>query len=371
MSSAILTHILGDKFSKSSNAAILEATTAQGADRTAGSTLTLDTVRVLLRHIIQQKFEQRELSDDLYDDYIRFLSGEQDGIMEISYTKQQQKQKQKQNNKNQDSDTMDNFRDKNQLNFSSATPNYFEYTLTPETDTAKIQLSRPLEIPIFKVAYTREGKRRYINVFPTLQFLYSHHIHGDYITGHVKKLLSTDSNEAYYKKFFAAVEAIQQADSNVHVSGYDFKKPGPSAGAEAELGVETLENKIRQSPLYTLAALSEGVYVIGMKDQFNIHDLPAHPLANQIQYVADEMGFILYDKNEKSANIDDFGPYFIEQYILMELLSKQEVAQNVLDYYLHQKDKLQRGFEKYEETQGKGFICWRFIHDMSTLKTPR
>jgi hypothetical protein len=33
-----------------------------------------------------------------------------------------------------------------------------------------------------------------------------------------------------------------------------------------------------------------------MKDQFNMHDLPAHPLASRIQYIADEMGFILYDK---------------------------------------------------------------------------
>ena len=48
----------------------------------------------------------------------------------------------------------------------------------------------------------------------------------------------------------------------------------------------------------------------------------------------------------KPRSIDDFGPYFIEQYILMEVLSKQEVAQNVMDYYVHQKEKLQQGRQR-------------------------
>ena len=47
----------------------------------------------------------------------------------------------------------------------------------------------------------------------------------------------------------------------------------------------------------------------------------------------------------------------------MELLSKQEVAQNVLEYYVYHKEKLQRSLESYSEAQGKGFICWRFIHE--------
>lgn len=60
--------------------------------------------------------------------------------------------------------------------------------------------------------------------------------------------------------------------------------------------------------------------MIGMKDQFNIHDLKAHPLGDQVQYVSDEMGFILYDRNEEAptrASVDTFGPYFIEQYALL------------------------------------------------------
>ena len=44
-------------------------------------------------------------------------------------------------------------------------------------------------------------------------------------------------------------------------------------------------------------------------------------------------------------------------------LSKHEVAQNVLDYYVHQKEKLQRGVANYDEAHGKGFICWRFINE--------
>ena len=40
-------------------------------------------------------------SGDVFDEVILFLSGEQEHLMEISYTKQQQKQKQKQKNKNQ------------------------------------------------------------------------------------------------------------------------------------------------------------------------------------------------------------------------------------------------------------------------------
>ena len=55
----------------------------------------------------------------MHDKLLEFLSGEQEGIMEISYTKQQQKQKQKQQNKTQDSDTMEVFDKKNQWQFSA------------------------------------------------------------------------------------------------------------------------------------------------------------------------------------------------------------------------------------------------------------
>ena len=48
----------------------------------------------------------------------------------------------------------------------------------------------------------------------------------------------------------------------------------------------------------------------------------------------------------------------------MEVLSKHEVAQNVIEYYIKNKGKLQKGLDGYSEAQGKGFICWRFIHGM-------
>ena len=46
-----------------------------------------------------------------------------------------------------------------------------------------------------------------------------------------------------------------------------------------------------------------------------------------------------------------------------QVLSRQEVAQNVLDYYVHRREKLQTGLDHYGEAQGQGFICWRFIQE--------
>ena len=130
-----------------------------------------------------------------------------------------------------------------------------------------------------------------------------------------------------------------------------------------ELEIKVRVNHVRQSPQFTLAAISEGVYLLGMKDQFNAYDLPAHPLADRIQYVIDEVGLVLFDRGAGGASraLDSLGPYFIENYILLEVLSKQEVAQNVLEYYVYHKEKLQRSLESYSEAQGKGFICWRFL----------
>jgi len=126
--------------------------------------------------------------------------------------------------------------------------------------------------------------------------------------------------------------------------------------------LKILVNHLRQNAQYTLAALQEGVYVIGMKDQFNVHDLQHSPLRSAVQYIVDDMGFVLLDKAAASSkSVDSFGPYFVEQYILMEVLSKQEVAQNVLDYYVNHKQTLQDSLAGYSEEQGKGFICWRFL----------
>ena len=42
---------------------------------------------------------------------------------------------------------------------------------------------------------------------------------------------------------------------------------------------------------------------------------------------------------------------------------KQEIAHNVLDYYVHHREQLRRGVAGYSEAQGKGFICWRFVNE--------
>jgi len=297
----------------------------------------------------------------VYDDFICFLSGEQQGRMEISYSKQQQKQKQKQSNKNQDSDMMEAFDRKNQIVVSDECDDYFQYTLAPNRDAPKNWLMMPISVPIFKLAYMLDGVRHYINVYPTLQFLYSHHIRAEYITKDVKEALSEyDDPGSFCARFMAAARDINEKDRSA--------TPEASGMRHEQLGIDVVCNHIRQSPQYSLAAVERGIYLVGMKDQFNKHDLPSHPMGSSVQYIADEMGFVLFDRADeagggRSKSVDSFGPYFIEQYILMEVLSKHEVAQNVLDYYVHQKDKLQQGLASYSETQGKGFICWRFIND--------
>jgi hypothetical protein len=340
----ILLHILMDKFRRSSSKVV------------AGEQLTETKVEVLLRHVVKQKFEQRTPSGDRYDDFICFLTGEQHSLMEISYTKQQQKQKQKQQNKNADSDAMAIFDKRNQLHLTAETENYFEYTLTPHADLTKISLNLPVSVPILTISYDLDGSKHTINVYPTVQFLYSHHIHEAYITEEVQGIVKAFHDPSkFYTRFLAATEnsRAQHTEHGVAASSGDLE-------ASDQLGIKIKVNNIRQNPQYTIAALQQGVYVIGMKDQFNIHDLQGHPLHERIQYIADEHGFVLFDRTS-GRSVDSFGPYFVEQYIMMEALSKHEVAQNVLEYYCNHKEQLQRGLEQYNETKGKGFICWRFL----------
>ena len=56
-------------------------------------------------------------------------------------------------------------------------------------------------------------------------------------------------------------------------------------------------------------------------------------MASHIAYVTDEAEFVLSDTTCIKL-LDEFGPYCVEQYVLMEALSKHEVAQNVLEYYV-------------------------------------
>ena len=344
----ILHHIFLDKFHKSANKSVAE------------NELTHEMVDVLVRQIVQQKFEQRRPTGDIYDDYLRFLSGEQQSLMEISYTKQQQKQKQKQKTKSQDDDTMDVFDKRNQISFSSKVDNYFDATMTFDEDETKTVLSLPVSVPIFTGQYTIGGRKNVINVYPTVQFLYSHHVMPGYINDEVHAVLKDVTNPSQVcSDFVASVLPGPPNNGMIKLENIDGTE-------QKELHAEVKLSCIRQNPQYSLVGIQPGVYVIGMKEQFNVHDQAKHPLQNILQYAWDEIGFILFDKTN-AKSVDEFGPYFIEQYILLDALSKQEMAQNVITYYCSHKKKLDQCLERYDEKQGKGFICWRFLINQTAL----
>jgi hypothetical protein len=354
LTASILRHILHAKLRRSSEPAV------------ASVALDAPATRTLLRHVVEHKFDQRAASGDVYDLLLSYLCGEQSSTMEISYTKQQQKQKAKQRARDQDSDTMQAFDKRHQLLISAETDDYFAYTLNPKADFTKVSLHLPIASPVLKLSYAAEGETRQIRVYPTLQFLYSHHIRPEYITSEVKELLGGQGDASdFCAGFLQATARHKEADRAA---------PPPAAAASGSpLDIAVEVNLVKQSPQYSMAALSPGVYVVGMKEEFNIYDLPSMPMAQHVAYVADEMGFILYTKEEATVeprSIDSFGPYGIEQYILMEVLSKHEVAQNVLEYYVKRKEKLERGLSNYSEAQGKGFICWRFIEEARQASSP-
>lgn len=334
----MLNHILRDKFRRS-------------GDRILATTeLSMQSLEDLVRQIVQQKFEQRQMYGNIFDNMIVFLSGEQKSLMEISYTKQQQKQKQKQQNKNQDSDAMGVFDSQNQLLLSYRTDDYFQDSLEPLEDVGKIILNLPVSVPILALSYMVAGTAYKIKVYPTVQFIYSHHINGKYVTREVQDIVRGWKDvSSYYANFLKAVDRARKADSE-----------SAALGATDSLSIKVETNFIRQSPQYSMAAIRPGVYVMGMKDQFNPFDILSNPLCDSIKYSTDETGFVLFDRT-KSKRVDAFGPYFIETYILMEVLSKQEVAQNVMDYFCTNRELLQSALDGYDEQQGRGFICWRFL----------
>lgn len=344
----ILQHIFLDKFGRCSIKSVAE------------NGISTHMVGTLVRQIVRQKFEQRLPSGDIYDDYIRFLSGEQQSLMEISYTKQQQKQKQKQKTKSQDNDTMDVFDKRNQLHLVSKTPNYYSSTIDRVEDATKTTLSLPMSVSIFTMQYTIGGKTNVINVYPTVQFLYSHHIMPQYINDDVRRLASaitvSGKNEKFCNDFVASVTTSRKGRTNDDGGGTEDE---PN-----KFHAEVTYSYIRQNPQFSLVGIQPGVYVIGMKDQFNVHDRECHPLRDILRYAVDEIGFVLFDTTD-TKSIDEFGPYFIEQYIVLEALSKQEVAQNVITYYCAHKEKLEKCLRLYDEKQGKGFICWRFLMNHS------
>lgn len=332
----IFMHVLMDKFRRSPFENVVD--------------LKLTEVKLveLLRQIVRQKYELRSSSGDVYDDVITFLSGEQKFQVEMSFSKEHAKQKQKQQNKNQDSDAMGIFERKNQLFLSFQVNDYFEYTRSATEDQGKISLSLPSPVPILTVTYSVGRSQHTIDVYPTLQFLYSHHINGGYISEEVQGVFREVVGVSAFNANFLETIGKKRRIQNCGVAG------------EGRLNVKVLVNFVRQHPQYTIAALESGVYIIGMKDQFNIHNLQSYPMRDRVQFITDEMGFVLYNKTI-GRDVDRFGPYFIEQCILLEVLSKQEVAQNVIEYYCNHKEALQRGLESYDESKGTGFLCWRFF----------
>lgn len=290
----ILLHILVDKFRRSSVKEVAE------------EQMTIVKVERLLGHIVRRKYEERIASGDIYDALVLYLSGEQQSLMEISYTKQQQKQKQTQKSKNQDSDTMGIFDRKNQFGIYLNKKSYF-LSSRGKKDSTKNLLNLPSPVPILTVTYELEGQQRTINVYPTLQFLYSHHIYGEYISEEVRdSFLKYDGTGADQYDLF-----MNHVNAEATVNG---KSDGSMDVMNDYLKIKVISNLIRQNPLYTVAAISQGVYLIGMKDQFNIHDMKFHPLRDHIEYVVDDMGFVLFDRTNSKA-VGVFGPYFIEQYI--------------------------------------------------------
>jgi len=337
---AILASLLSSKFSKAAAPSVRKAPASPAL------------AKELLKRVVREKFELSGGAADEYAAFVAFLAGDEDGRSEISYTKQQQKQKQKQSTKQADSDTMDTFHPRHQILLQTETENYFQYARTPATDLAKVALNLPLSRPIFALDYALAGDVRSVRVYPTLQFLYSHYCRPEYVTQAARdELKSASENDAYCAEFLKAIDA-QAADP-----------PPPPTPGRRDLAARVTVSHVRQNPQYSLAALEPGRYVIGMKDQFNKWDLAKHPLRDAVAYVADETGFVLADARDRAApdDVSSFGPYGVEHYVLMEALSKSEVAQNVLDYYANRRADLQRGVAEYAEVQGSRFVCWRFL----------
>ena len=92
--------------------------------------------------------------------YLRFLSGEQVSLMEVSYTKQQQKQKQKASNKNQDADTMATFDKRHQLSLSFDTRDYFAYVTGAGARAPALARAHTYASPVGVVIVSAFGRPR-------------------------------------------------------------------------------------------------------------------------------------------------------------------------------------------------------------------
>jgi len=153
----------------------------------------------------------------------------------------------------------------------------------------KAALHMPFAVPIVKLAYTADGgARRHISIYPTLQFLYSHHVCPEYVTPAVRQLLASFKEvcdpQEHCRRFLEATKHLEESDAldagapseavdghtSAGTAGPDGQQAagpaGEGAGAAgaagaaggaggAALGLEVLINHVRVAPQYSLAAL--------------------------------------------------------------------------------------------------------------------
>lgn len=79
--------------------------------------------------------------------------------------------------------------------------------------------------------------------------------------------------------------------------------------------------------------MGKGVFIIGMKNQFSKYDIEQFELHDEVHFISDEIGEILYWNKMKMVDKLEDTPYSLNLYILLEKLTKQELALNVINYY--------------------------------------
>lgn len=87
------------------------------------------------------------------------------------------------------------------------------------------------------------------------------------------------------------------------------------------------------NPQFTLLCMGKGVFIIGMKNQFSKYDIEQFELHDEVHFISDEIGEILYWNKMKMVDKLEDTPYSLNLYILLEKLTKQELALNVINYY--------------------------------------
>jgi hypothetical protein len=87
------------------------------------------------------------------------------------------------------------------------------------------------------------------------------------------KVLPVDASpEGFCNRFLKTIDADCVVDAAVS-QNFASSGNGSNGSGPAQLGIEVHSSHVRQNPQYTLAALRQGAYLIGVKDQFNVHDL--------------------------------------------------------------------------------------------------